>query len=83
MNVSAAPQVSVADMIQVAKEGSPLLINAVSRLAGLGAAEQNALANKGVPGWAWAALAGTVGVIVGIRWYRARPEQVPAWIVGK
>lgn len=78
-----APQVSVADMIQVAKEGSPLLISAVSRLAGLGAAEQNTLATKGVPPWAWAALAGTVGVIVGIRWHRARPEQIPEWMIGK
>ena len=77
------PQVSYADMIQLAKEGSPMLINAVSRLAGLGKSEQEALAAKGIPGWAWAAVAGIAGVVVGIRLHQSNPKRIPAWIKGK
>lgn len=77
------PQVSYADMIQLAKEGSPMLINAVSRLAGLGTAERDLLATKGVPTWAWVAVAGGACLVIGIRLHKKYPNRVPSWIKGK
>jgi len=78
-----APQVNYADMISLAKEGSPMLINSVARLAGLGETERKALTTRGVPGWAWGVLGCLVGVALGARAYKSYPDNFPDWVVGK
>lgn len=75
--------VSVQDMLTVAKEGSPFLVNAVGRLAGLGDDERKALAEEGVPKWAVATLAVAVGIVVGAKLYKSFPDKFPRWAVGR
>jgi hypothetical protein len=74
---------SVSDMMVIAKEGSPFIVNTVSRLAGLGADERKKLADDGVPRWAVATLALVVGAAVGARLYKSYPRKFPAWVVGE
>lgn len=75
-------QVSYTDMIHLAREGSPMLINAVGRLAGLGDGERKTLSATGVPGWALAIVAGVAGVYAGIKWHQRSPDRIPGWIKG-
>lgn len=77
------PKVSYTDMILLAKEGSPMLINSVARLAGLGENERKELTKNGIPVWAWAVLAGVAGVVVGVRIHRSMPDSLPSWVTGK
>lgn len=70
---------------QVAKagaDGSPLLLGAVGRLCGLGAAEQRALGRGGVPGWLWGVLGVGGGVMLGAVLYRRYPSQMDAVMPG-
>lgn len=76
-------QLPYGEMIALAKEGSPMLINSVARLAGLGEGERKQLVSKGVPVWAWALLAGAVGVVIGARVHKSMPDKLPVWLVGK
>ncbi len=68
----------------VAKNGSPLLLQALGRLAGLGPSERDAFGGdgKGVPMWAVAALCLGAGIVAGARIQKAWPEKVPAFISG-
>jgi hypothetical protein len=58
------------------KDGSPLLLEVVGRLCGLGAAERDALARKGVPGLVWAVGGLAGGVALGIFVQRRFPQVV-------
>ena len=59
------------------KDGSPGLLHAVGRVFGLGQAEQNALVNKGVPGWLWLVGGLGVGIVAGIQIQSRWPSKVP------
>lgn len=76
--------IDYAQVAQVAQNGSPLLLQALGRLYGVGPAERQALGadGKGVPVWVWATMAFAVGAVAGIRVYRAYPRQVPKLISG-
>jgi hypothetical protein len=50
---------------KVATQGSPVLLRAVGRLAGLGAAESEQLMNGGIPKWAIAVVGIGAGFIAG------------------
>lgn len=69
---------------RVAKDGSPLLLQALGRLYGIGPAERQALGadGAGVPAWAIAALALGVGLVVGARVQRQYPQYVPSIVSG-
>ena len=71
----------------VAANGSPLLLQAVGRAFGLGAAERQALAGPGkgggVPGWFWLTAGLAIGVVAGVRVYRAWPDRVPELVKGR
>lgn len=69
---------------RVAKDGSPLLLQALGRLYGLGPTERAAFGQNGtgVPGWAWAVVALGAGIIIGTRLQKSYPEYVPNLISG-
>lgn len=69
---------------QVARDGSPLLLQALGRLYGLGPSERAAFGQNGggVPTWTWGLLALTVGVFVGARIQKAYPRRMPRIISG-
>ena len=78
-NVQLTPE----QLASLAQHGSPMLLHAVGRAFGLGAEERAAIQQGGgIPTWFWIALAGAAGVVVGVRVYRAWPDQVPAMISG-
>ena len=76
--------IDLGQVSRVARDGSPLLLQAIGRLYGVGPAERHALGadGSGVPSWTWAALAFAAGTLVGIRLYRAYPKQIPRMISG-
>ncbi len=69
---------------QVARDGSPLLLQAIGRLYGLGPSERAAFGQNGggVPGWAWGTLLFAAGIVVGVRVYKNYPRRVPKMIAG-
>lgn len=69
---------------QVAQEGSPLLLQALGRLYGLGPSERAAFGQNGtgVPTWAWATIALVAGFVVGARVQKRWPRSVPELISG-
>lgn len=69
----------------VARDGSPLLLQALGRLYGIGPTERRALGSNGtgVPTWAWVTLALGAGVIAGTRIQKAFPQYVPNLIAGE
>ena len=69
---------------RVARDGSPLLLQAIGRLYGIGPSERQAFGETGggVPSWAWGVLALTAGVVVGIRVQKSYSTYVPRWISG-
>lgn len=78
-------QINYGQLAAVAKDGSPLLLQALGRLYGLGPGERRAAFGSdgsGVPGWAWAALALGVGIVVGVRIQKNFPRHVPSLIQG-
>jgi hypothetical protein len=72
-----------ADMMNVAKDGSPLLLEVAGRALGLGQTERAALANGALPWWFWGTLGVTAGVVVGIQLHMRWPEKIPAFVKGK
>lgn len=78
------PPLNFGQVAEVAQNGSPLLLQALGRLYGIGSAERRALGQDGmgVPLWAWGGLAFALGAVAGIRLYRAKPEVVPRMISG-
>jgi hypothetical protein len=69
---------------RVARDGSPLVLQALGRLCGLGPSERAALGSEGngVPPWAVGALALGLGIVVGARIQKAWPDKMPAIITG-
>ena len=84
MKVTGLP-FSYAQAADFAKNGSPLLLQAVGRVFGLGEEERAALGKGGVgvPWWFWTALGLSVGFVGGVRVYRRWPREVPVLIKGK
>lgn len=68
----------------VARDGSPLLLQALGRLYGIGPVERRAFGatGDGFPTWAWVALALGAGVIVGTRLQKHYPDYIPNMIAG-
>jgi hypothetical protein len=81
LNIS---QVDPAAVVNVAQNGSPLLLSALGRLYGIGPGERQALGEDGtgVPTWTWAMLAFATGCVVGARFYKSYPGYVPEIISG-
>jgi hypothetical protein len=77
--------IDYAQVARVAQDGSPLLLQAIGRLYGLGPSERSAFGadGSGVPAWTWALLALAGGVVIGARVQKAYPDYVPNLIAGK
>lgn len=69
-------QIPYADLAHGARHGSPLLVSAVGRALGLGAAEQAELAQNGIPRWALFVVAAGCGLFLGAWAHRRWPKQV-------
>lgn len=76
---------SYAQAAELAKNGSPMLLQAVGRIFGLGEAERRALGQDGggVPWWFWTVCGLGAGFVAGVRVYRRWPREVPVLIKGK
>jgi len=72
-----------AEMLTVAKDGSPLLLEVAGRALGLGQAERAALGQGALPWWFWGTLGITVGVVAGIQVHKRWPDKIPAFMKGK
>jgi hypothetical protein len=79
----ALPNLPYAQMIDVAQNGSPALLNVVGRAFGLGEAETRALSSGKIPAWFWLATGLAGGVWAGIQVHRRWPEKIPAWVTGR
>jgi hypothetical protein len=80
-----APTMSYGDMERIARNGSPLLLQAIGRAFGLGPAERAALGRNGaggIPTWSWVAIAIAAGFVAGARVQKRWPEKVPKLIQG-
>ena len=77
-------QIDYSQVARVARDGSPLLLQAIGRLYGIGPNERAAFGadGKGVPSWAWAVLALGVGVVAGARVQKRWPGKLPEMISG-
>lgn len=69
---------------RVAQDGSPLILQAVGRMFGLGPNERAAFGadGRGVPTWAVAVLALGAGVVIGARVQKKWPGKMPKMITG-
>jgi len=79
------PNLSYDDLHRIAKDGSPLLLQALGRVYGLGPQERAALGQSGsggLPNWTWAVLGIAVGVVVGARVQKKWPSAFPKIIRG-
>lgn len=78
------PPISYGDAIEIAKHGSPMLLQAVGRAFGLGAEEREALSQRsGIPWWLWVTAGIAGGFVAGVQVYRRWPTAVPAVIGGR
>jgi hypothetical protein len=80
------PNLSYDDMQRIARDGSPLLLQALGRVFGLGPNERAALGQPGtggLPVWTWVLVAATVGFVVGARVQKKWPTALPAVVRGK
>lgn len=77
-------KIDYGQVAQVAQHGSPVIMQAVGRVFGLGPEERMALAGDGfgVPTWAWVVLGAGAGFIVGVRVYKKWPRSMPKLIAG-
>jgi len=79
------PGLGLQDVERIAREGSPVLLQALGRLYGIGPAERAALGQNGtggIPGWAWGALGLVAGVVIGARVQKRWPDKLPAIVRG-
>jgi hypothetical protein len=69
---------------RVARDGSPLLLQALGRLYGIGPTERRAFGStgNGVPTWALVVLAAGAGLVIGTRLQKHYPQYVPNLIAG-
>lgn len=74
-----------AKVAKIAKDGSPLLLQALGRLYGLGPRERSAFGQNGggVPGWAWGTLVLVAGVFIGVKVQKYYPQFVPNMVAGE
>jgi hypothetical protein len=77
-------QIPYEDVARVARDGSPLLLQAIGRLYGIGPNERAAFGvdGGGIPKWTWAVLALGAGVVVGARIQKRWPGKLPEMISG-
>lgn len=69
-------------LAQASHSGSPLLLEAVGRLCGLGDAERNALARAGIPSAVWGLGGLAAGVVLGAYLYRRYPGAMSRVVGG-
>lgn len=67
----------VAGAVQMAQHGSPVLLNAIGRVFGLGQDEQTALLGGRVPGWLLLAVGLAAGILGGAA--LERRDMLPKW----
>ena len=80
------PTLSYGDIERIARDGSPLLLQAVGRVFGIGPAERAALGQNGaggLPTWTWVSIVLAGGFVLGVRIDRRWPGRVPEWVGGK
>jgi len=70
------PVEAIGHIGQVARNGSPLLLNSMGRIFGLGDDEQKALARGDFPRWAVLLIGIGAGVAAGVYVQRKWPSQV-------
>ena len=77
-------RIDYGQVAKVARDGSPLLLQALGRFYGIGPIERRAFGadGNGVPTWAWAVVALGAGIIVGTRVQKHYPDYVPNLIAG-
>ena len=71
------------DIERMSHKGSPALLSMAGRAIGLGADEQQALANGKLPAWFWVAAGVLGGVVIGVQVQRRWPQHVPNFVGGK
>lgn len=69
-------------VVELAQNGSPLLVRSAGRLLGLGAAEQQALTTTGIPRWAVLTVGLGLGFFVGAWAYRRYPKPLARLVGG-
>jgi hypothetical protein len=69
-------QLPVGQLSEVAQNGSPVLLQAVGRVFGLGEAERGALFANGLPRWSMYVLLATAGVVAGVYIHKRWPRQI-------
>lgn len=69
--------------VALVKEGSPLLLNAIGRVVGFGASEQQALVQGRIPWWAFLGMGLGLGFVLGARVERRYKGQLPKFVTGE
>ncbi len=69
-------------MVNIAKNGSPVMLQALGRLYGLGPNERRAMSGDsfGMPGWLVPSLMLAAGVVIGVQVYKRWPQYVPSFV---
>jgi hypothetical protein len=79
------PAISLDEVRAIARDGAPMLLQALGRVYGLGPTERRALSGSeggGIPSWTWVLFGVAAGVVVGARVQRAWPDKLPALVRG-
>ena len=79
------PSLHPDDIRAYAREGAPMLLQALGRVYGLGPSERRALGGNGgggIPSWTWALLGVAAGVVIGARVQKAWPDKLPRLVRG-
>jgi len=73
------------DLHRIAKDGSPLMLQALGRVYGFGPQERAALGQPGsggLPGWSWAVIGVAAGFVIGARIQKKWPSALPKIVRG-
>jgi hypothetical protein len=81
------PGLSLDDVRAIARDGAPMLLQALGRVYGLGPSERRALGGSGnggggLPTWTWAVFGIACGVVIGSRVEHAWPGKLPKLVRG-
>jgi hypothetical protein len=79
------PSLSLDDVRVIARDGAPMLLQALGRVYGLGPNERRALGGNGsggLPTWTWVLFGVAAGVVVGSRVEHAWPGKLPKLVRG-